>query len=91
MLKGFKEFILRGNVIDLAVAVVIGAAFTGIVTGLVEGILNPVIALELLATGAWAGVGVLGPEAFDARPFLELMARPESEGGYGQPWGQRDS
>jgi large conductance mechanosensitive channel len=43
--KGFKEFILRGNVIDLAVAVVIGAAFTGIVTGLVEGIFNPVIAL----------------------------------------------
>ena len=45
MIKGFKEFILRGNVIDLAVAVVIGAAFTGIVTGLVEGIFNPVIAL----------------------------------------------
>ena len=45
MFKGFKEFILRGNVIDLAVAVVIGAAFTGIVTGLVEGIFNPVIAL----------------------------------------------
>jgi large conductance mechanosensitive channel protein len=45
MLKGFKEFILRGNVIDLAVAVVIGAAFTAIVTGLVEGIFNPVIAL----------------------------------------------
>ena len=33
MLKGFREFILRGNVIDLAVAVVIGAAFTGIVNG----------------------------------------------------------
>jgi saccharopine dehydrogenase-like NADP-dependent oxidoreductase len=49
--------------------------------------LNPVIALELLATGAWSGVGVLGPEAFDARPFLELMARPEAEGGYGQAWG----
>ena len=45
MLKGFKEFILRGNVIELAVAVVIGAAFTAIVTGIVEGIFNPVIAL----------------------------------------------
>ncbi len=45
MLKGFKEFILRGNVIDLAVAVVIGAAFTAIVTGLVNGIFNPVISL----------------------------------------------
>ena len=43
MLKGFKEFILRGNVIDLAVAVVIGAAFTAIVNTLVAAIFNPVI------------------------------------------------
>jgi saccharopine dehydrogenase-like NADP-dependent oxidoreductase len=49
--------------------------------------LNPVVALELLATGVWSGAGVLGPEAFPAAPFLELMARPESEGGYGQAWG----
>jgi len=49
--------------------------------------LNPVVALELLATGAWTGAGVLGPEAFDAKPFLDLMAKPESEGGYGQAWG----
>ncbi|MFC7431940.1 MULTISPECIES: saccharopine dehydrogenase family protein [unclassified Agrococcus] len=52
--------------------------------------LNPVIALELLATGAWSGAGVLGPEAFDAAPYLELMARPESEGGYGQEYGIRE-
>jgi saccharopine dehydrogenase-like NADP-dependent oxidoreductase len=52
--------------------------------------LNPVIALELLATGVWAGRGVLGPEAFDAAPFLELMARPLAEGGYGQAWGLQD-
>jgi saccharopine dehydrogenase-like NADP-dependent oxidoreductase len=52
--------------------------------------LNPVIALELLATGAWEGRGVLGPEAFDAAPFLDLMARPESDGGYGQPWHMED-
>src|SRR5687768_1265356 len=52
--------------------------------------LNPVIALELLASGVWTGVGVLGPEAFPATPFLELMARPETEGGYGQPWGLRE-
>ena len=45
MLKGFREFILRGNVIDLAVAVVIGGAFTAIVTGLVDGIFNPLISL----------------------------------------------
>ena len=43
MIKGFKEFLLRGNVIDLAVAVVIGAAFTGIVNALVEKIFNPAI------------------------------------------------
>ena len=49
--------------------------------------LNPVIALELLGTGVWAGGGVLGPEAFDADPFLELMARPVADGGYGQAWG----
>jgi saccharopine dehydrogenase-like NADP-dependent oxidoreductase len=52
--------------------------------------LNPVIALELLATGAWSGIGVLGPEAFDAKPFLDLMALSESAGGYGQAWGLQE-
>lgn len=52
--------------------------------------LNPVVALEMLATGAWSGAGVLGPEAFDAAPFLELMARPVEEGGYGQAWHVRE-
>ena len=44
--------------------------------------INPVIALELLASGVWSGTGVLGPEAFDARPFLDLLG-----GAYGSPWG----
>ena len=48
--------------------------------------MNPVIALELLATGQWQGSGVLGPEAFDAVPYLDLMSD-----GYGQPYGIRDS
>ncbi|CAN5692749.1 saccharopine dehydrogenase C-terminal domain-containing protein [soil metagenome] len=43
--------------------------------------LNPVVALELLSAGTWQGAGVLGPEAFDAEPFLELLAR------YGAPHG----
>ncbi len=43
MLKGFRDFILRGNVMDLAVAVIIGAAFTGIVTSLTEKIINPLL------------------------------------------------
>ena len=44
MVKGFKEFILRGNVIDLAVAVVIGAAFTIVVNALVDHLITPLIA-----------------------------------------------
>src|SRR5689334_1895633 len=47
MWKEFKEFIARGNVIDLAVAVVIGAAFGKIVTSLVEGVIMPPIGLAL--------------------------------------------
>jgi saccharopine dehydrogenase-like NADP-dependent oxidoreductase len=46
--------------------------------------INPVIALELLASGVWSGVGVLGPEAFDAVPFLDLLTE------YGSPWGIRE-
>ncbi len=45
--------------------------------------LNPVVALELLASGAWSGSGVLGPEAFDPVPFLDLLK------DYGSPWGIR--
>jgi len=48
--------------------------------------INPVVALELLATGAWKGAGVLGPEAFDAVPFLDLLAG-EAPVGYGSAWG----
>lgn len=43
MFAGFKEFISRGNVIDLAVAVIIGAAFSGVVNAVVEQVLNPAI------------------------------------------------
>lgn len=43
MLKGFRDFILRGNVMDLAVAVIIGAAFSGIVTALTTDIINPLL------------------------------------------------
>ncbi|MDX3115124.1 saccharopine dehydrogenase family protein [Streptomyces scabiei] len=45
---------------------------------------NPVVALELLATGVWSGAGVLGPEAFPARPYLDLLTE------YGSPWGLRE-
>jgi saccharopine dehydrogenase-like NADP-dependent oxidoreductase len=46
--------------------------------------INPVVALELLAAGTWRGAGVLGPEAFDAVPFLDLLT------AYGSPWGMRE-
>ena len=44
----------------------------------------PVVALELLSSGTWTGTGVLGPEAFDAVPFLYLLTP------YGSPWGMRE-
>ena len=47
--------------------------------------INPVAALELLAEGAWSGTGVLGPEAFPPRPFLDLLA-----GAYASPWGMEE-
>ncbi|GIG27987.1 saccharopine dehydrogenase family protein [Cellulomonas marina] len=50
---------------------------------------NPVVALELLAAGTWSGSGVLGPEAFDAVPFLDLLAAPAPQ-GYGSPWGMQE-
>ena len=49
MIQGFKEFILRGNVIDLAVAVVIGAAFGAIVDKVVDSIINPLIGMFFAA------------------------------------------
>ncbi|HET9248858.1 MAG TPA: saccharopine dehydrogenase C-terminal domain-containing protein [Actinomycetota bacterium] len=46
--------------------------------------INPVVALELLATGAWSGAGVLGPEAFPPGPFLDLLTE------HGSPWGMEE-
>ena len=51
--------------------------------------INPVVALELLASGTWSGAGVLGPEAMPPKPFLDLLAAPKPE-GYGSPWGLED-
>jgi saccharopine dehydrogenase (NAD+, L-lysine-forming) len=50
-----------------------------------QAAINPVIALELLATGVWSGAGVLGPEAFDPVPFLDLL-----KGEYASPWGMQE-
>ncbi|WP_181025629.1 large conductance mechanosensitive channel protein MscL [Rathayibacter rathayi] len=63
MINGFKEFILRGNVIDLAVAVVIGAAFTAIVNAIVTGIFNPLIGIIFDATSLDALTWTIRPGA----------------------------
>jgi large conductance mechanosensitive channel len=45
MLKGFRDFLMRGNVVELATAVIIGAAFGGVVDGLIKGVIDPLIAV----------------------------------------------
>lgn len=65
MLKGFKEFLLRGNVIDLAIAVVIGTAFVAIVTAFSENIINPLIAAVGSVDSAGFGFQITdNPETF---------------------------
>ena len=72
MLKGFRDFLMKGNVLDLAVAVVIGAAFTAIVAALVKGIIQPLIAAifgkpsldqvgNFMINGAQFSIGVVLP------------------------------
>lgn len=59
--QGFKKFIMRGNVIDLAVAVIIGAAFTAIINALVESIFNPIIAAIFDVNSIADAVWQIGP------------------------------
>lgn len=78
MIKGFKEFITRGNVIDLAVAVVIGAAFTALVNSVVASIVNPLIELVWKAdekTGAIGPTvnGLHGPVTFPLGGLLNAI------------------
>ena len=65
-MKGFKEFIMRGNVMELAVAVIIGAAFTAIVDALVKGVLEPVIAMLFNADD----IAKAGVQLGEAGPYL---------------------
>ncbi|MFS0715386.1 large conductance mechanosensitive channel protein MscL [Microbacterium sp. 2P01SA-2] len=58
MIKGFRDFIMRGNVIDLAVAVVIGGAFTAIVNAIVSSIINPLVGLVYQPNAE----GIAGPK-----------------------------
>jgi large conductance mechanosensitive channel len=65
-MKGFREFLLRGNVVDLAVAVVIGAAFTNIINAFVKGVINPLVgALGAKDLGSYSSC-LKGPCAVDS-------------------------
>ena len=73
MLKGFKEFISRGNVIDLAVAVVIGAAFTGLVTSFTEKVVQPLV--DRVGAGGDREYGILKVSlGGDPEQFLDFNA-----------------
>jgi large conductance mechanosensitive channel len=71
VLKGFKDFILRGNVVDLAVAVVIGTAFTAIVTSFTKGLIEPLI--NAVTPPASPGLGVQLVEGKEST-YIDLAA-----------------
>ena len=68
MLKDFKQFILRGNVVDLAVGVIIGAAFGTVVNSLVKDVLTPLI--SALAHVPKLHTMIITPQAIDASPLV---------------------
>jgi large conductance mechanosensitive channel len=72
MLKGFKEFILRGNVVDLAVGIVIGAAFTTVVTQLTDSFLKPLIQL-VGGGGVTGGTFEIDGVTFDWGTFVNAV------------------
>lgn len=83
---GFREFVMRGNVVDLAVAVIIGAAFTGIVTSLTDDVLMPVIGWIMGDLDFSSYFILLGtpPAGVDAANYAALKAAGVPMIGYGQ-------
>lgn len=71
MLKGFKEFIVRGNVVDLAVGFVMGAAFTAVVTQFTTSFLDPLIRV-FTGGGELAGTFTIRGQAFDWAAFVNV-------------------
>ena len=72
MVKGFKDFLLRGNVVDLAVAVVVGTAFTAVVTGFTSAFLKPLIQL-FSGGGEVGGSFVVNGVVFDYASFVNAV------------------
>ena len=85
MLSGFKTFIMRGNVVDLAVAVIIGAAFTGIVTSLTEDVIMPFIGWLIGDADFSSYYILLGdvPAGMDATNYAALKQAGVAMIGYG--------
>ncbi|MBN2046034.1 MAG: large conductance mechanosensitive channel protein MscL [Anaerolineales bacterium] len=77
MWKEFKEFAMKGNMIDLAVGIIIGAAFSGVVNSLVNDIIMPPIGL-LLGGADFSELFVLLKEGATAGPYLSLAAAKEA-------------
>ena len=75
MLKEFKDFILRGNVIDLAVAVVIGAAFTAIVSSLVDNVITPLLLAPALKAAKLEDIEKLAWGAVKYGSFLSAVIK----------------
>ena len=73
MLKGFKDFIMRGNVVDLAVGIVIGAAFTAVINAFTNAFLKPLIQLMGGDSGVNAGAWTVGDVKFDYASFLNAL------------------
>ena len=73
MLKGFRDFIMRGNVVDLAVGIVIGAAFTAVVTAFTAAFLKPLIQLMSGGKGVTAGAFRVRGVPFDWASFVNAL------------------
>ena len=73
MIKGFKEFLLRGNVVDLAVAVIIGAAFGTVVDSIVKGLIDPLLA-GLIGKPNFDEVAAIAVRGAVAKPGMVITA-----------------
>jgi large conductance mechanosensitive channel len=73
MLKEFKEFVMRGNIVDLAIAVIIGTAFGKIVTAFTDAVVMPIISLLLGQSGVAGLTIVIGRTFFPIGVFLQAV------------------
>jgi len=77
MFKEFREFVMRGNVVDMAVGIVIGAAFGAIIKSLVDDVIMPPIGL-LLGNADFSNMFIVLKEGAKAAPYLSVAAAKEA-------------